>query len=36
MARNKKHQMKFQREVQILKELHKEFGIGKGIAPGFP
>lgn len=36
MARNKKHKIKFAREVQILKDIHKEFGAGKtGGAQGF-
>jgi hypothetical protein len=36
MAKNKKHKVKYQREVQILKDLHKEYGTNKGIAIGFP
>ena len=36
MAKNKKHKIKFQREVQILKDIHKEFGKGKSPALGFP
>jgi hypothetical protein len=35
MAKNKKHKLKFAREVSILKEISKEFGGGKGQAVGF-
>lgn len=36
MARNKKHKIKFVREVQILREIHKEHSSQKSGSIGFP
>ncbi|CDW90051.1 protein kinase domain containing protein [Stylonychia lemnae] len=36
MARDKKHKQKFIREIQIMKDLQKEFTNGKGGVIGFP
>lgn len=35
MAKMKKHKLKFTREVQILKDITKEYGNGKTQAVGF-
>jgi hypothetical protein len=35
MARNKKHKVKYAREVQIMKDILKENANGKHGAPGF-
>ena len=38
MAKNKKHRIKYQREVTILKDVHREYGtgLGRSNATGFP